>query len=86
MAAQVMSAGEFLEQAVTSTPLHQSNQDIQNALASLRQIVHLQKKKVVSHESIFSHQNAVPKGGKGQLPMPPLEAVLKLLREIQGES
>jgi hypothetical protein len=85
MKAQAMSAGEFLEQAVTSTPLKQPNPDIQNALASLRQMVHMQDRKGISHEAMFAHQKRVPTGGINQLPMPPSDVVLKLLREIQGK-
>ncbi|KAF7559911.1 hypothetical protein G7046_g4251 [Stylonectria norvegica] len=84
MTAQAMSAGKFLEQAVTSTPLgQQANPDIQNALASLQQIVHMQDRKGISQEAMFTHQRSIPVGGINQLSMPPTEVVLRLLRDIQ---
>lgn len=87
MTAHTVFASEFLEQAVTSTTLtRRLNPDIQNALASLQQMVHMQNRKGVSHESRFVHQKAVPKGGFSQLPLPPTDIVLNLLREIKGES
>ncbi|KAK7430446.1 hypothetical protein QQZ08_002965 [Neonectria magnoliae] len=57
MTSQAISAGVFVEQAVaTSTPLgQQPNPDIQNALASLRQIEHMQDRNGVSREAMFAH-------------------------------
>ncbi|KAH6894642.1 hypothetical protein B0T10DRAFT_258238 [Thelonectria olida] len=83
MKAQAMSVGEFLEQAVTSTPLQQPSPDIQHALASLKQMVQMQDRKGISQEAMFAHQKTVPTGGINHLPMPPSDVVLKLLREIQ---
>ncbi|KPM43761.1 hypothetical protein AK830_g2735 [Neonectria ditissima] len=86
MTSQAISAGVFLEQAVTtSTPIgEQPNPGIKNALASLRQIVHMQDRKCVSHEAMFTHQKSVPQGGYSQLPMPPIDFVLRILREIEA--
>ena len=85
MAAHTVFASEFLEQAVTNTSLgRQLNPDIQNALASLQQLVKMQNQKGNSHESRFAHQKPVPKGGVKELPLPPTRVVVQLLREIKG--
>ncbi|KAF3932642.1 hypothetical protein ABW19_dt0201086 [Dactylella cylindrospora] len=87
MSAHTVFASEFLEKAVTSTSLgRQLNPDIQNALASLRQIVRMQNRGEFSCESRFVHQKQMPRGGFSQLPLPPTDVVLKLLREIKGRS
>ncbi len=71
MAAHTVFASEFLEQAVTSTSLgRQLNPEIQNALASLQQLVRMQNQKGNSHESRFTHQKPIPKGGIRSSPCP----------------
>lgn len=63
MTAHTVFASEFLERAVTSTSLgRQLSPDIQNALASLQQMVHIQDRKGILHDSRFAHQKPVPKG------------------------
>ncbi|EXJ76568.1 uncharacterized protein A1O5_01076 [Cladophialophora psammophila CBS 110553] len=84
MTAHTVLASEFLEQAVTNTSLsRQLSPNIENALASLRQMVQMQHRKDSSQESTFAHQKPMPKGGLSQLPLPPTDVVLKLLREIK---
>lgn len=86
MAAHAAFARDFLEQAVTNTSLNrQSNPDIQNALVSLQQMVYMHGRKGVSPESRFVHQRSMPRGGYGQLPLPPMDVVLRLLREIKSK-
>ncbi|KAI5458317.1 hypothetical protein BGZ63DRAFT_61582 [Mariannaea sp. PMI_226] len=85
MSAQAISAGEFLEQVVTMTPLsQQKSPDVQAALASLRQMVHVHTRNGLSQETMFVNQRPLPKGGIAKLPMPPVDVVLHLLREIQA--
>jgi hypothetical protein len=85
MTAHTVLASHFLEQAVTNTPLSQKlNPDIQSALASLRQMVQLQHINRAPQRSSFPRQISMPKGGLNQLPLPPTDVVLKLLREIKG--
>jgi hypothetical protein len=85
MTAHTVFASNFLEQAVTSTPLgRQLSPDFQNALGSLQRIVHSQNKKSTPYDSKFAHRKPLPKGGFNQLPLPPTEIVLKLLREIKS--
>ncbi|KIW29830.1 uncharacterized protein PV07_05617 [Cladophialophora immunda] len=84
MTAHTVFASEFLEQAVTNTPLSRHlSPNIENALASLRQMVQMQHRKDNSQESTFAHQKPIPKGGLSQLPLPPTDVVVKLLREIK---
>ncbi|KIX98689.1 uncharacterized protein Z520_05990 [Fonsecaea multimorphosa CBS 102226] len=84
MTAHTAFASEFLEKAVTNTPLSRHlSPNIENALASLRQMVQMQQRKDISQESTFAHQKTIPKGGVSQLPLPPTDVVLKLLREIK---
>lgn len=86
MTAHTVFANEFLKRAVTSTSLsRQLSPDIQNALASLQQMVHMQDRKGILRESRFTHRRPMPKGGFAQLPLPPTDIVLKLLREIKGQ-
>lgn len=87
MTAHTVFASEFLEQAVTSSSLDRKfSLDIRRALASLKRMVHMQNRKGPSHESRFTHQKPIPKGGLSQLPLPPTDIVLSLLREIKGQS
>ncbi|KAB5572543.1 hypothetical protein GE09DRAFT_1170639 [Coniochaeta sp. 2T2.1] len=84
MTAHTMFASEFLEQAVTSTSFGQKmSPNMRNALASLRQMVQLQGRQTDSHENKLVHQKPVPRG-LSQLPLPPTELVVKLLRDIKG--
>ncbi|KAK6530829.1 hypothetical protein TWF281_007666 [Arthrobotrys megalospora] len=85
LAAHTTFASEFLEQAVTKTSLsRQFNPAMQNALASLQKMVHLQNRNRDSHESRFGHQKPMPRGGYTQLPLPPADIVLRLLRKIKN--
>ncbi|KAK3337810.1 hypothetical protein B0T19DRAFT_438446 [Cercophora scortea] len=84
MAAQTAFASEFLENVVTQTPLRELSPSMQSALSSLKQMVSIQNRKR-THESRFQHAKAVPPGGFRELPMPPLQVVISLLREIKGD-
>lgn len=85
MTAHTAFASEFLQQAVTSPSFSQKlSPDIKNALESLRQMVQLQGQKAIYHESRFSHPRPVPKV-LGQSPLPPIDIVLRLLREIKSQ-
>lgn len=85
MTAHTMLASAFLKEAVTSASLGQQiSPEIQSALASLEQIVHMQGKNGPSYKNTFAHQKQVPKGGLNQLPLPPTDVVVGLLRDIKG--
>ncbi|KAK3364500.1 hypothetical protein B0T25DRAFT_67577 [Lasiosphaeria hispida] len=80
MAAQTVFASDFLQSAVTRDGEH--NPDMESALSSLHQIVALQNRPT-SHESHFENVQPLPKGGFRDLPMPPLQLVVSLLRELK---
>lgn len=79
-----MLASEFLEDAVGRTSLSELSPEMKSALTSLQQIVGMQKQKSSEHAARFPNQKPMPKGGIKDLPMPPVQAVLSLLREMQG--
>ncbi|OIW32262.1 hypothetical protein CONLIGDRAFT_593417 [Coniochaeta ligniaria NRRL 30616] len=84
MTAHTVFASAFLEQAVSSPSFNQKlSPDINNALACLRQMVHLHGRQGVTYESRLAHQKPAPKG-LNKLPLPPTDTVLKLLREIKA--
>ncbi|OAG42549.1 hypothetical protein AYO21_03134 [Fonsecaea monophora] len=86
MVAHTAFASEFVEKAVTNTPLGRHlSPNIESALESLRRMVQMQRRKDVSHESSFTHQKPIPRGGLSQLPLPPTDVVLRLLREIKAK-
>lgn len=100
LTAQAAFASDFVEQAVSGntprlmeTPAKTGAQsDMQRALAALRTMAQQQQYKdgAGSRSSRppakhFPRQKPVPRGGICQLPMPPMDVVLKLLREIRGE-
>lgn len=78
-------ASDFLEQAVEQTTLLQINRNMQAALASLQQMVKLQDRPSGASEGMFPHQKPLPKGGFKELPMPPSNVVINLLREVKGK-
>ncbi|KAK0725799.1 hypothetical protein B0H67DRAFT_598868 [Lasiosphaeris hirsuta] len=84
MAAQTVFASDFLQSAVTRTALREHNPDMESALSSLRQIVAMQNRPT-SHEFHFENVKPLPKGGFRDLPMPPLQLVVSLLRELKGK-
>ena len=85
-AAHTVLASEFIEVAVRSSRFQdQLNPNIYSALASLRQIVSLQKRQIASHETFrWPRQRPVPPGGLSQMPMPPVSIVVERLRQLQG--
>ncbi|OAA65686.1 Transcription factor [Niveomyces insectorum RCEF 264] len=99
MSAHAVFASDFLEHTVTSTPVgREAEPDMQNALAALRRMVDRQQTQQHQQQRqgqdssdrrqqrtgrAFLYQKTVPKGGVCQLPMPPMDVVLKLLREIR---
>ena len=84
LTAHTVFASEFLEHAVERTSLRDLSPNMQAALNSLQQIVGMQNKASISHEVRFANQKPLPKGNFRELPMPPLQAVIPVLREIKG--
>ncbi|KAK6500278.1 hypothetical protein TWF481_010623 [Arthrobotrys musiformis] len=85
LAAHTKFASEFLEQAVTNTSLdRQLSPDMKNTLASLQKMVRMQNRKGDPLESRLAHQKPMPKGGFSQLPLPPPDVILRLLRKVKA--
>lgn len=98
LTAHTVFASEFLEHAVERTSLRDLNPNMAAALTSLKQIVGLSRKQQGrtrrgssgssglggrGSEVRFAHQRVLPKGGFRELPMPPIQAVIPILREIK---
>ncbi|KAF3759989.1 hypothetical protein M406DRAFT_95615 [Cryphonectria parasitica EP155] len=80
-------ASEFLESAVERTSLRDVNPNMAAALSSLRQMVGLRGSGSGGAGSArdvrFAHQRVLPRGGFRELPMPPVTAVIPILREVK---
>ncbi|POR34331.1 Putative transcriptional regulatory protein C11D3.07c [Tolypocladium paradoxum] len=85
LTAHTAFASEFLEKAVKRTSLRELNPKMEAALANLGQLVEMQKRRSISHGPRFPLQKPVPPGGICKLPMPPMPAVVSLLRHAKGE-
>ncbi|KAF3209467.1 hypothetical protein TWF106_006902 [Orbilia oligospora] len=83
LTAHTTFASEFLEKAVTNTS-RQLNPEMQTTLASLQKMVRMQNRKGDPLESRLDHQQPMPKGGYSQLPLPPTDVILKLLRRVKA--
>lgn len=81
---QTALASEFLEDAVGRTSLRELSPEMKSALSSLQQIVGMQQQKPSSEWARFPNQKSMPRGGIKELPMPPLQVVLSILREMKG--
>lgn len=86
LTAHTAFASEFLERAVRRTSLREVNPKMGAALANLSQLVEMQKHRSISHGPRFPLQMPVPPGGICKLPMPPMAAVVSLLKHAKGES
>jgi hypothetical protein len=84
IAQQTTFASELLEHAVERTSLHDVSPKMWEALANLRQIAELQSRQSISHGPRFPLQQPLPKGGLGQLRMPPMDVVVSLLKRVKG--
>lgn len=77
-------ASEFLESAVKRTSLREVNPKMAAGLNNLSQLVEMQKRRSISHGPRFPLQKPVPPGGISKLPMPPMQAVVSLLKHAKG--
>ncbi|GKT69762.1 fungal specific transcription factor domain-containing protein [Colletotrichum tofieldiae] len=78
-----MFASDFIESAVQRTSLQDVAPNMHAALSSLRQIVSMQSK-TSTREFRFRTQQPLPPGGLTDLPMPPMNAVVALLKHMKG--
>lgn len=81
-----MFASDFIENAVQRTSLQDVPPNMHAALSSLRQIVSMQNKVSSTKEFRFRSQQPLPPGGLPDLPMPPMNAVVALLKHMKGRS
>ncbi|GKT62190.1 fungal specific transcription factor domain-containing protein [Colletotrichum tofieldiae] len=77
-----MFASDFIESAVQRTSLQDVAPNMHAALSSLRQIVSMQSK-TSTREFRFRTQQPLPPGGLTDLPMPPMNAVVALLKHMK---
>lgn len=90
MTAHTVFASEFLHLAVGRTSLEpghahvMDNPSLHSALSSLQQIVHMQKRGSTTADIRFLNQKLLPPGGLRDLPLPPLNVVVDILRELKG--
>ncbi|GJN81732.1 hypothetical protein PLIIFM63780_005267 [Purpureocillium lilacinum] len=84
LTAHTAFASEFLERAVKRTSLREVNPKMEAALANLSQLVEMQKRRSISHGPRFPLQKPVPPGGISKLPMPPMAAVVNLLKHAKA--
>ncbi|KAF6815489.1 fungal specific transcription factor domain-containing protein [Colletotrichum musicola] len=84
LTAHTMFASEFIENAVQRTSLQDLPPNMHAALSSLRQIVSMQNKVSSLREMRFRTQQPLPPGGLPDLPMPPMNAVVALLKHMKA--
>ena len=84
MAAQTAFASEFLHKAVGRTSFCVPNPDMESALQALQQMVAGRQRDGGSLESRFEHVLPIPPGGFRELPKPPTELIVNLLRVLKG--
>lgn len=94
LTAHTVQASEFLEHVVERERWNnqQMSPNMQSALSSLQHIVSLQQQRkkgrmlgsMRRREVKFPNQKALPPGGVKDLPMPPAQSVVAMLREIKG--
>ncbi|KAK2025159.1 fungal-specific transcription factor domain-containing protein [Colletotrichum zoysiae] len=83
LTAHTMFASDFIEDAVQRTSLQDVPPNMHAALSSLRQIVTMQSKTSGTREFRFRTQQPPPPGGLTDLPMPPMNAVVALLKHMK---
>jgi hypothetical protein len=94
LTAHTVQASEFLEHVVERERWNhqQLSPNMQSALSSLQQMVGLQQQRkkgrmngsLSKREAKFPHQKPIPPGGLKDLPMPPAQTVVGMLRDIKG--
>jgi hypothetical protein len=83
LTAHTVFASEFLENTVTRSLPPDLDPDMRSALSSLQQIASMQNRPSPS-EARFVNAKPLPKGGIRELPMPPAQVVVGMLREVKG--
>ncbi|KAK6224786.1 fungal specific transcription factor domain-containing protein [Colletotrichum tabaci] len=83
LTAHTMFASDFIESAVQRTSLQDVAPNMHAALSALRQIVSMQSRTSSNREFRFRTQQSLPPGGLADLPMPPMNAVVALLKHMK---
>ncbi|CCF32880.1 fungal specific transcription factor [Colletotrichum higginsianum] len=83
LTAHTMFASDFIENAVQRTSLQDVAPNMHAALSALRQIVSMQSRTSSNREFRFRTQQSLPPGGLADLPMPPMNAVVALLKHMK---
>ncbi|SPQ19847.1 f63a4906-a6fb-4e30-a403-60ac7174ad3a [Thermothielavioides terrestris] len=84
LTAHTVFASEFLENTVTRSLPHDLDPDMRSALSSLQQIASMQNRPSPS-EARFANAKLLPRGGIRELPMPPAQVVVGMLREVKDK-
>lgn len=77
-------ASEDLEHAISSITIDNADPELHDALLNLKLLVELQNRQSVRSRPRFPLQQRLPAGGLGQLPLPPVNVVVGLLKYAQG--
>ncbi|UPK92108.1 hypothetical protein LCI18_003043 [Fusarium solani-melongenae] len=77
-------AREDLEHAISSITIDNAGPELHDALLNLKLLVELQNRQSVRSRPRFPLQQPLPAGGLGQLPLPPVNVVVGLLKYAQG--
>jgi len=87
LAAHTSFASQFLDHVVERDQLQTAHPNIEPALTALRQMASMRdpQLKLSSHEPRFPYQKPLPSRGLREMPMPPIQHVVGLLRDAKGE-
>lgn len=83
LVAHTTFAREFLEKAVDRISLQSISPKMAAGLTNLSHLVEMQKRRSISHGPRFPLQRPVPQGGISKMPMPPMQAVVSLLKHAK---
>ena len=86
LAAHTSFASQLLESVVERESLQKTHPDAARALMSLQQMASLRvtQSRPSPREPQFPYQKPLPRGGLKELPMPPMQLVVRLLRDAKG--
>ncbi|KAM5356856.1 hypothetical protein ACJ41O_003502 [Fusarium nematophilum] len=77
---QTTGATEDLEHAISSITIDNADPELHDALSNLRILVELQNRQSAGSKPRFPLQQQLPAGGLAQLPLPPVNIVVALLK------
>lgn len=79
-------ASQFLDHTIAGTSFGGTSSEMVAALTNLRQLVSLYQRQSSTQGFSFPLQQQVPSDGITKLPMPPLDDVIFLLKQTEGEN